>query len=128
MLVDVTETSFVEGAPPQSDYGDGKILSAVGAGDYIKIALTPSDSARFLVANELYFPGWTALVDGKSASVYPTNAVMRGVAVPAGVTTIEFVYTPVVLREMSLFFYGAALLLLITGSLLFGRRALAMRQ
>lgn len=127
LLVDVTETSFVEGAPPQSDYGDGKILSAVGAGDYIKIALTPSDSARFLVANELYFPGWTALVDGKSAPVYSTNAVMRGVAVPAGATTIEFVYTPVVFRKVSLFFYGAALLLLVIGGLLFGRRALAIR-
>ena len=127
LLVDVTDTSFAEGAPPQSDYADGKILSAAGAGDYIKIALTPSDSALFLVANELYFPGWAAFVDGKSAPVYPTNAVMRGVVVPAGTTTIEFAYTPVVFRKMSLFFYGAALLLLVIGSLLFGRRGLAIR-
>jgi hypothetical protein len=124
--VDVTDTSFVEGALPQVDYADGKILSAAGAGDYIKIAPTPSDSARFLVANELYFPGWTAFVDGKSAPVYPTNAVMRGVVVPAGTKIVEFVYTPVVFRKMSLFFYGAALLLLVIGSLLFGRRVFAI--
>jgi hypothetical protein len=121
VLVDVTETSFAEGAPPKSDYADGKILSAAGAGDYIKIALIPSDSERFLVANELYFPGWSALVDGKSASVYPTNAVMRGVVVPAGTTTVEFVYTPVVRRKISLLVYGVALLLLIAGALFFGR-------
>jgi hypothetical protein len=121
VLVDVTETSFAEGAPPSSNFADGKILSAAGAGDSVKIALTPSDSERFLVANELYFPGWSALVDGKGASVYPTNAVMRGVIVPAGVTTVEFVYTPVVRRRISLLAYGMALLLLIAGALFFGR-------
>jgi hypothetical protein len=121
VLVDLTETSFAEGAPPNSDYADGKILSAAGVGDSIKIALTPSDSERFLVANELYFPGWSAVVDGKSASVYPTNAVMRGVVVPAGTTTVEFVYTPVVRRKISLLAYGVALLLLVAGALFFGR-------
>jgi hypothetical protein len=121
VLVDVAETSFAEGAPPNSDYADGRILSAAGAGDSIKIALTPSDSERFLVANELYFPGWSAIVDGKRASVYPTNAVMRGVVVPAGTTTVEFVYTPVVRRKISLLVYGVALLLLLAGALVFGR-------
>jgi hypothetical protein len=121
VLVDVTETSFAEGAPPKSDYADGTILSAAGAGDSIKIALTPSDSERFLVANELFFPGWSAIVDGKSASVYPTNAVMRGVVVPAGTTTVEFVYTPVVRRKIALLVYGVALLLLIAGAFFFGR-------
>jgi hypothetical protein len=121
VLVDPTETSFAESAPPKSDYADGKILSVTGAGDSIKIVLTPSDSERFLVANELYFPGWSALVDGKSASVYPTNAVMRGVVVPARTTTVEFVYTPVVRRKISLLAYGGALLLLVAGALFFGR-------
>jgi hypothetical protein len=121
VLVDVTDTSFAEGAPPKSDYADGKILSAAGAGGFIKIALTPSDSERFLVANELYFPGWLAFVDGKGASIYPTNAVMRGVVVPAGTTTVEFVYTPVVRRKISLLVYGIALFLLIAGALFFGR-------
>lgn len=120
LLVDVADTSFVEGAP-KSDYVDGKILSAEGAGDHIKIAVSPSDTDRFLVANELFFPGWSALVDGKSALVYPTNAVMRGVVVPAGTTTVEFVYTPVVRRKISLLVYGVALLLLIAGALFFGR-------
>jgi hypothetical protein len=121
VLADLTETSFAEGALPKSDYADGKILSAAGAGDSTKITLTPSDSERFLVANELYFPGWSALVDGKSASIYPTNAVMRGVVVPAGATTVEFVYTPVVRHKISLLVYGVALLLLIAGALFFGR-------
>jgi hypothetical protein len=121
VLVDVTETSFAEGAPPKSDYSDGKILSAEGAGDHIKIAVSPSDADRFLVANELFFPGWSALVNGKSASVYPTNAVMRGVVVPAGTTTVELVYRPVVLLKTTLLVYGTALLLLIAGAVLFGR-------
>jgi hypothetical protein len=120
LLVDVADTSFVEGAP-KGDYADGKIMSAEGIGDHIKIAVSPSASDRFLVANELFFPGWSALVDGKSALVYPANAVMRGVVVPAGTMTVEFVYTPVVRRKASLLVYGVALLLLIAGALFFGR-------
>ncbi|WP_454645550.1 hypothetical protein [Bradyrhizobium liaoningense] len=121
VLVDVTETSLVEGAPSQADYADGKVLSATGNGDHIRLEVTPSDSERFLVANELYFPGWSALVDGKTAFVYPTNAVMRGVVVPAGTTTVELVYTPVVRRPLSFLVYGMALLLLVAGALFFGR-------
>jgi len=36
-------------------------------------------------------------------------------------TTVEFVYTPVVRRKISLLAYGVALLLLIAGALFFGR-------
>ncbi|MEH2483553.1 hypothetical protein V1282_006910 [Nitrobacteraceae bacterium AZCC 2146] len=121
VLVDLTETSFVEGGPIPSDCADGKVLSATGNGDNIRLEVAPSNSERFLVANELYFPGWSALVNGKSASVYPTNAVMRGVVVPAGTTTVELVYTPVVRRPLSFLVYGIALLLLVAGALFFGR-------
>jgi hypothetical protein len=120
--VDVTETSFVENGSVKAKYGGGKVLSSKGGGDHIEITVDPSESDRFFVANELYFPGWSALVGGKDALIYPTNAVMRGVVVPAGTTRIEFVYTPVVLRKMSLVFYGSSLVLLVVGVSLFGRK------
>jgi hypothetical protein len=125
---DVTETSFVEGGLGKADYADGLVIAFTGTGDRTRISVSPSESERFLVANELAFPGWSAAVDGKSTPVYATNAVMRGVVVPAGTTTIEFFYTPVVRREVSLAFYGTALFLLVAGSLLFGRRTPVARR
>lgn len=120
--VDVTQTSFVENSSVKANYGEGKVVSFRGEGDHIKIVVSPSDEDRFFVANELYFPGWSALVGGKDTPIYPTNAVMRGIVVPAGITTIEFVYTPVALRKNSLFFYGASLVLLAVGAALFSRK------
>lgn len=118
---DLARTSFAETAFLQREYATGRIVSAKGDGDHITLEVTPSDSERFLVANELYFPGWSALVDGRTAIVYPTNAVMRGVLVPPGTSTLELIYTPVVRRNTSWFFYGGALLLLSAGAVLFGR-------
>jgi hypothetical protein len=60
-------------------------------------------------------------VDGKETTIYPTNVVMRGIVVPAGAKTIEFVYTPFARRKVSLAFYGAALLLAGAGAFVFGR-------
>ena len=39
-------------------------------------------------------PGWQALLDGAPTTIYRTNVLLRGVAVPAGRHTIEFVYHP----------------------------------
>jgi hypothetical protein len=120
-LNDVTQTSFVEnfsGAPSYSSVG---AISAKGSGDQLNVTVEPAGVDRFLVANELYYPGWSATVDGKAAQIYATNAVMRGVVVPAGATTIDFTYTPFVRRNTSLLFYGAALLFAGIGAFVFGR-------
>jgi hypothetical protein len=66
------------------------------------ISYTPSASELkvdlptpgLLVMSDLYYPGWTALVDGVSQPIYAANLTMRGVYVPAGVHQIEFVYAP----------------------------------
>jgi hypothetical protein len=119
-LVDVTQTSLVENFSGPMTYSDAGAISAAGTGDHIKITVEPMPADRFLVANELYFPGWTARVDGKQITIYPTNVVMRGVVVPAGAKTIEFVYTPFTRRNISLAFYGTALLLAGVGGFVFG--------
>jgi hypothetical protein len=119
--VDVAETSFVENFPRPTAYSASGTISASGSGDRIKLTVEPAPVDRFLIANELYFPGWVATVDGTPAPIHPTNAVMRGVVVPAGVASIDFVYTPFTRRNASLGFYSAALLLAGFGTFLFGR-------
>ncbi len=123
-LNDVTETSFVENVSAAAAYPGLGAISATGSGDHVKLTVEPADVDRFLVANELYYPGWSATADGKPAQIYPTNAVMRGVVVPAGATTIDFTYTPFVRRNISLLFYGVALLLAGVGTVVFRRLSL----
>ncbi|MBM3907691.1 MAG: YfhO family protein [Gemmatimonadetes bacterium] len=52
----------------------------------------PAPAGSALVASEIYYPGWTATVDGKPAEVYRTNYVLMGVPLPTGATTAEFTF------------------------------------
>jgi hypothetical protein len=62
---------------------------------------TRADGARLLVLTDVYYPGWTAAVDGVETPIYRANYAFRGVPVPAGEHTVTFRYAP------SSFRYGA---------------------
>lgn len=47
-----------------------------------------------LVLLDSYFPGWTATVDGKPASIFRANHFYRGVKLEAGEHTVEFSFVP----------------------------------
>ena len=53
-----------------------------------------SQSDAWLVLTDLYYPGWNVYIDGARDSISRTNYLFRGVFVPAGERTIEFVYRP----------------------------------
>jgi uncharacterized membrane protein YfhO len=59
--------------------------------------------ACYLVLSDMYYPGWKATIDGKSAPIYLTDAMMRGIVVPAGEHQIEFAFHPQSLRFAMLF-------------------------
>jgi hypothetical protein len=52
------------------------------------------ESATFCVVSDTWFEGWEATIDGRPTFIYPTNGVMRGVAVPAGTHVVEMHYRP----------------------------------
>ena len=52
----------------------------------------------WLVVSDNYYPGWRALVDGQPAAVYPANAVMRAVRIPAGDHRVLMYYVGACLR------------------------------
>jgi uncharacterized membrane protein YfhO len=53
-------------------------------------AATPS----FLVTSDVYYPGWSAAIDGQEARLYRADYAFRGVAVPAGHHLVKFTYRP----------------------------------
>jgi hypothetical protein len=64
---------------------------------------TSSDSPGILVLLDLWYPGWTARVDGRPAPILRANGVFRAVALPAGSHRVLFRYRPVS------FYAGAAI-------------------
>jgi hypothetical protein len=47
-----------------------------------------------VILTDTFFPGWEAAVDGKPATMYQANAVVRGVVVDAGAHIVEMKYRP----------------------------------
>jgi hypothetical protein len=79
------------------DYGAASVTLRVRAG-----------CAGLVVLTDQYYPGWKATVNGRAARIYPTDVALRGVAVPAGESTVTFRYRPASFR-LGLVISGIAL-------------------
>ena len=68
-----------------------------------------------LLFDEMYYPGWTASVDGEPAKIYRANVISRAVVVPPGPHTVTFRFKPTTFYVglgVSLASWGAALALI----------------
>jgi hypothetical protein len=52
------------------------------------------DSAGLVVLADVFYPGWTLLIDSEAAPIYRVNGIMRGALVPAGAHRLVFTYEP----------------------------------
>ncbi len=118
-IVDVKKQSFVESDLPKKTYSTEGDLHISEKGDALEITVTPSDKERFLVLNELYFPGWSAKANGKALPIYPTNIVARGIILPPFVDKLSFEYQTLSTSTQVWYFYLAGLLLWLAGLLFF---------
>ena len=55
---------------------------------------TQSSSDSFLVASDIYYPGWEVTVDGQPSPLYRTDYVLRGLPLPAGSHEVRFEFHP----------------------------------
>ncbi len=78
---------------PASPNSTGSVAFKNYAPKHIELtASAPTPSV--LLLNDKFHPDWTVLVDGQPAKLLRANFLMRGVAVPAGQHTVEFLYQP----------------------------------
>jgi hypothetical protein len=76
---------------PPSDHN----ISAAAIRSYSPLQVvidTDSQQNTLLVLTDSYYPGWRAYVDGKETPILHANYLFRGVALPSGKHTVEFVY------------------------------------
>ncbi|HEY6837878.1 MAG TPA: YfhO family protein, partial [Geobacteraceae bacterium] len=79
--------------PPESVEVAGGVTVNRYEGNVMKLtAATPRPA--LLVVGEKYARGWRATVDGRKADIYPVDYVLRGVYLPPGNHTVEFVFDP----------------------------------
>jgi uncharacterized membrane protein YfhO len=62
--------------------------------------------------NDSNYPGWRAYIDRKAAPLLKADYLFRGVALPAGKSTVVFAYEPVSFKAGILISLAALLLLL----------------
>lgn len=74
---------------------------------------TSSPQDGIVVFSEIYYPGWTATIDGKSADIARADYILRAMNVPAGKHTIEMRFDPQSLHITEGIAYGAMALLLV---------------
>jgi hypothetical protein len=126
--MDLTRTAILE-APLPVDQQPERAAESVGSAhiphyaDHTVVVETDATGRRLLVLTDLYYPGWTATVDGAAAPIHVANAAFRGVSVPAGRHRVEFTYRPRSVRYGgALSLVGLSILLAMVAAPRFSRR------
>jgi hypothetical protein len=130
---DPRQTALVEaaaGTVPRLTGGNLPEGSAVTVTTYepARIVIeTAAPAAALLVTSELFYPGWEATIDGKRATILPTNYLLRGVSLPAGNHRVEMRYRPPAARNGAIITV-CTLLILISLAILATRDSLRTRK
>lgn len=83
----------------QAAPGPAPVLTAYG-NDKVTIEATAT-APGILVLHDLYYPGWTAEVDGHSVPVLRANILFRGVALAPGHHVVTFRFEPLRLANLA---------------------------
>ena len=90
------EAVVLERRPPVEPLrqATGRVLSRSETVNRVR-ARVEATGNMLMVLNDRYYPGWRAAVDGEEVPILRANGTFRAVAVPPGVSEIEFRFAPV---------------------------------
>ena len=91
-------------------------LSRVELTKYDANALTyevNSSKGGVVVFSEIYYPGWTATVDGEPVEIARANYILRAIQVPAGKHVVEFKFDPQSVHTTEAIAYTALAILFV---------------
>jgi hypothetical protein len=109
----ILETDAIHQAPadPKGPPPEAKIRVISWQSNRIELEVDSTGSG-FVVVGDNYYPGWKAAVDGREATLFRANYIMRAVAVQKGRHRIEMAFSPpVVLAGLYTTMVGWPLLL-----------------
>lgn len=119
-------------AGPRAEFAPAQIVSESSRRLTVEARL---DAAGYLVVSDLWFPGWTASVNGaREVPVLQANGLFRAVPLPAGVQRVEFRYVPRGLYVGSLLSLFTLLILAwplwrwVLAAFLFGKESRSLRS
>ena len=100
-MLDVESTgmidkTYVEGAPvPLEDTVEtaSTVTFLDDAPEHVALSAT-TKRPQLLVLTDQFYPGWSATIDGAPTNIRRVNFFARGVVIPIGTHTVNFVYSP----------------------------------
>ncbi|OGF45906.1 MAG: hypothetical protein A2452_06215 [Candidatus Firestonebacteria bacterium RIFOXYC2_FULL_39_67] len=92
-VIEGEQTEFIRNKGQKSTSANAVYLSA----NKVRISFNAVIPGA-LVLLDSYYPGWEVYTDGIPGKILRTNYLFRGVLVPAGIHTVEFIYRPVSFR------------------------------
>ncbi len=117
METELARKTFLDVDPPALEGCAGADTVSVRSHTPGRVVLDVTMACRgMVILTDTYAPGWTATVDQQETPIYEAYTLVRGVVVPPGVHTVNFVYRP------SSVLLGAGL----TGSAMLGALSLAL--
>ena len=81
-----------------------------------------------IVFSEIYYPGWTATVDGQETEVMRVNYILRAIRIPAGKHEVVMTFDPKTVKLTEAVAYGALAILLMILVAMIGRAVWKKRQ
>ncbi len=100
---DPARVLLLEEEPERDEIFSGSQTPTSGTNAAVRIVSDEADEVSlkaympqpgFLLLLDTYFPGWTATVNGLPAHIFRADYNFRAVALPAGNSTVRFVYQP----------------------------------
>lgn len=72
-----------------------------------------SEKEGIAVFSEIYYPGWTATIDGKETEIACADYILRALRIPAGTHTLEFTFDPQSIHTTETIAYIGIVLLIL---------------